>query len=295
MRPDSFRMTVFLAVAVGWMTAGMTAWGSVLQSGSVSAAPGDTVLVDFALKGSSVEAVALSFHLPQPLRLLSVRAGDPSKGIFMYSSDAVADGTRVSMLYLMDNGLIGSGVWSTLEVEIPRDAAPGTYRLTSVAPEEGSGLIMPAASSSSLAGMIGIDLGLELGSIVVQADGDADIDGDGLPDAWEIECFGNLSHSWNGDFDGDGCSNGEECIAGTDPASAFSFLKLALERHPLFGIALRWTPAAGRVYQVERAEPGGPWLPMTEIVTDDDAEIVLPTPMHAPSAQYRLIVTIAVE
>ncbi len=44
-----------------------------------------------------------------------------------------------------------------------------------------------------------------------------DSDGDGLPDAWELEHFGNLSQGPDMDFDGDGASNLAEFDAGTDP------------------------------------------------------------------------------
>ena len=44
-----------------------------------------------------------------------------------------------------------------------------------------------------------------------------DYDGDGLPDAWELENFGNLSQGPEMDFDGDGASNLEEFLGGTNP------------------------------------------------------------------------------
>ena len=45
-----------------------------------------------------------------------------------------------------------------------------------------------------------------------------DSDGDGLPDAWELEHFGDLSQGPETDFDGDGASNQAEFDAGTNPA-----------------------------------------------------------------------------
>ena len=44
-----------------------------------------------------------------------------------------------------------------------------------------------------------------------------DSDGDGLPDDWELEHFGDLSRDGTGDFDGDGISDLDEYLNGTDP------------------------------------------------------------------------------
>ncbi len=44
-----------------------------------------------------------------------------------------------------------------------------------------------------------------------------DTDGDGMPDAWEMEHFGTLDRDGTGDFDGDGISDLDEYLYGTDP------------------------------------------------------------------------------
>ena len=49
-----------------------------------------------------------------------------------------------------------------------------------------------------------------------------DTDGDGLPDAWELEWFGNLDQSATGDTDGDGESNATEYANGTVPSNRAS-------------------------------------------------------------------------
>jgi len=46
---------------------------------------------------------------------------------------------------------------------------------------------------------------------------DEDSDNDGLPDWWELEYFGDLSHGPDDDSDGDGFTDLEELRSGTDP------------------------------------------------------------------------------
>ncbi len=61
----------------------------------------------------------------------------------------------------------------------------------------------------------------------------ADVDGDGMWDAWETNYFGNLNTTNNAanaleDADGDGMSNRDEYRSGTDPTNASSVLKIVL-------------------------------------------------------------------
>jgi hypothetical protein len=49
-----------------------------------------------------------------------------------------------------------------------------------------------------------------------------DSDGDGLPDLWEYKYFGTLAFSGSDDYDGDGVSNLNEYLDGTNPADASS-------------------------------------------------------------------------
>ncbi len=46
-----------------------------------------------------------------------------------------------------------------------------------------------------------------------------DTDGDGLPDAWEVQYFHSINHSGTEDYDGDGLSNLQEYQQGTSPTS----------------------------------------------------------------------------
>ena len=92
--------------------------------------------------------------------------------------------------------------------------------------------------------------------------------------------------AWNGaaagrddDPDGDGLSNVEEFLAGTDPLNANSVLKITGIRPVVNGIEIRWASVAGKVYTVEHARTlGGAWLPVKMGLVAEGAEtrFVLP-------------------
>ncbi|MEM7383739.1 MAG: LamG-like jellyroll fold domain-containing protein, partial [Verrucomicrobiota bacterium] len=84
------------------------------------------------------------------------------------------------------------------------------------------------------------------------------------------------------DDDGDGITNGEEEIAGTDPMDAGSFLRITELVATADGPQIRWASVAGRTYHVQYAEVIAPdaWeriveIPATGTVTEfQDADMV---------------------
>lgn len=78
----------------------------------------------------------------------------------------------------------------------------------------------------------------------------ADSDGDGMPDAWELNHFGNLSHDGTGDYDGDGVTDLAEYRAGTDPLNPNDGLLIGLQLDVGAPI-IRFTAIAGATYSVQ--------------------------------------------
>ncbi|MCX8156245.1 MAG: fibronectin type III domain-containing protein [Verrucomicrobiae bacterium] len=89
----------------------------------------------------------------------------------------------------------------------------------------------------------------------------ADENYDGLPDDWQARYWGPNPAAWPGgqvDSDGDGVSNLQEFLAGTDPRDPQSVLKLSISSSPQ-GYRLNWNTQPGQVYQVQMADRLGAW------------------------------------
>ena len=124
-------------------------------------------------------------------------------------------------------------------------------------------------------------------------DGGLDTDGDGMPDAWE------LAHGLNPflrdavwDNDGDGLTNWQEFLAGTDPSDPRSYLRL--EAAGAGGeVRLTFFAVAGRGYSVLTCDdpPRGTWRKLADVpppATDQTVEISLTRPAPAPWGFFRL-------
>jgi len=90
---------------------------------------------------------------------------------------------------------------------------------------------------------------------VVQTDtipGGTDANANGLPDAWERTFFGTLGVNPNADPDGDGMSNKQEYLAGTNPTNSASNLKItAFDPTDGTSTKLSWNTVLTRHYLIE--------------------------------------------
>ena len=108
-----------------------------------------------------------------------------------------------------------------------------------------------------------------------------DGDGHGLCDAWEIQYFGQTGHYADVDDDGDGMTNLEEFIAGTNPnysKSFFHFISYAPAANG--GFQVQWSSGDGRSYSLLRSStllPGSFGVIRSNIVGTPPANTFLDT------------------
>jgi hypothetical protein len=95
----------------------------------------------------------------------------------------------------------------------------------------------------------------------------ADSNANGLPDAWELQNFGFLGVNPNADPDGDGMSNLQEYLAGTNPNDGNDYLRITAISANSAGSTstVTWTSRPTRLYQVQSRDSltSGSWATNT--------------------------------
>ncbi|HXG47070.1 MAG TPA: hypothetical protein VNO52_05560, partial [Methylomirabilota bacterium] len=83
-----------------------------------------------------------------------------------------------------------------------------------------------------------------------------DDDRDGLPNDWELQYFRHATNALAGaDADGDGLTNGEEYVAGSNPTNRLSRFAIAgVRSDPASGVEIAWPSVTNRFYVLEGAD-----------------------------------------
>lgn len=97
-----------------------------------------------------------------------------------------------------------------------------------------------------------------------------DTDGDSMDDGWESTYFGDLTRTGLDDFDQDGAADRNEFLAGTDPVSSASVLRVTRLTGPAGDtVQIEWQSVAGKRYRVQfknnLADPG--WTDLAGDIT----------------------------
>jgi len=122
--------------------------------------------------------------------------------------------------------------------------------------------------------------------------GFVDTDGDGMDDNWELQYFQTLARDGSGDFDGDGMTDLQEYLAGTDPTVAGSNLRLTAVAYTGANFSLSFIGVAGKTYRVEYSTTllPGSWIMLMDFQPQSSGPVPVPDNnlMGNPARFYRV-------
>ena len=109
-----------------------------------------------------------------------------------------------------------------------------------------------------------------------------DLNGNGMSDIWEW-IYGGGTISPIGDADGDGASNFQESIAGTNPFDSNSVPRIGVSAVAGTNFSITFAAALGKQYQLQSIQPSGPggwsnWTTEASIIARSGSNVTFLSP-----------------
>ena len=120
-----------------------------------------------------------------------------------------------------------------------------------------------------------------------------DMNGNGMSDVWEW-LYGARGLSAIGDADGDGVSNVQESIAGTDPFDSNSVPRISIAGHTRTNFTVSMPSALGKQYQLQSVQGLtnlSNWITETTMVARAGSVVTLSAPASATTKFFRISVS----
>jgi hypothetical protein len=128
--------------------------------------------------------------------------------------------------------------------------------------------------------------------VILPVGDDDDADRDQLSDTWEREIWSDIAvvNEPDADYDGDGCSNQQEYLAGTSPDDASSFLRVLRIAREESGTVLHWSSIVGKRYRVSYSDDLRTWHLFGTPITSqaETADSLDPGSLPAKQRFYRV-------
>lgn len=137
-------------------------------------------------------------------------------------------------------GVKGTATLGTLKITVPAGAATSAAYAIHFDHASGSPNGLASFPKRTVTGLVTL------------ADRSTSTYGDSIPDSWRLRYFGtvnNLLSQADADADGDGASNWQEYVAGTDPTDAASVLRASATANSV----ISWPSIVGKHYVIERS------------------------------------------
>ena len=303
-----------LGAAAGALAGGVSA-APVLGLGTATVLPGQVADVRVWLAGLTAPCAGLNakVNLPGTVSLSGVEPGGMMDAGGFASDYRAFSGGAVFLAYSGGRPFRGAqGVALHLKLLVPTNTPPGTYALA-FADANSNINVNSRHALSDATGSTSLVHSVSSGSLTV----DADMDGDGMGDAWEIANFGSTARDGTDDFDGDdssdlmefhrgtsprlrdsdgdGLTDGQEAAIGTDGVDADDCFEIR-DMGTVVNtgqIAVYWDSKPGRMYTVEgTARLGDSWTPVYQVEGSGERQMWANSDPGMAWNYFRLTVTV---